>query len=198
MNNHGILKSRTPEYRVWIGIRRRCFDPSREKYHLYGGRGITVCQRWNESFDDFLSDMGHRPSPKHQIDRINTDGNYEPSNCRWATVTEQIRNRRNSLVVTAFGKTLTIAEWSEITGLSYPAILFRVNSGWDAERALTLGPGATRLSPGKVLEIKALKGIKSQRSIAQEFGISPSSVHLIHKGKYWKRISATEISGDLN
>jgi hypothetical protein len=82
-----------PEYSVWSDMRRRCFTPTHKNYAGYGGRGITVCPRWN-SFTTFLADMGPRPSPKHSIDRKDNDGNYEPANCRWATQPEQIRNRR--------------------------------------------------------------------------------------------------------
>lgn len=85
----------TPEYRAWSSMKRRCYDPGVEKYKLYGGRGIVVCDRWRESYSAFLTDMGRRPSPRHSLDRFpNRDGNYEPSNCRWATASEQNSNRR--------------------------------------------------------------------------------------------------------
>lgn len=75
----------------------RCYNPLDKSYKNYGGRGIKVCQRWLESFDTFILDMGNRKSPKHSLDRINNDGNYEPSNCRWATRTEQSNNQRQAL-----------------------------------------------------------------------------------------------------
>jgi hypothetical protein len=74
-------------------MRGRCLNPNNAKYPIYGGRGISICKRW-DSYENFLTDMGERPSAKHSLDRINTDGNYEPSNCRWATSKEQARNRR--------------------------------------------------------------------------------------------------------
>jgi hypothetical protein len=74
-------------------MKNRCFNVNNHTYHLYGGRGITVCQRWADSFPAFLADMGPRPTKDHSIDRINNDGNYEPSNCRWATHSEQMKNR---------------------------------------------------------------------------------------------------------
>ena len=82
-----------PEYRIWKGVRGRCLNARNPKYPIYGGRGITVCERWTD-FTNFISDMGPRPSAQHSIDRINNDGNYEPSNCRWATAWQQARNQR--------------------------------------------------------------------------------------------------------
>lgn len=82
-----------PEYSVWAGMKQRCFNPKAPSYRYYGGRGITVCQRWRESFAAFVADMGPRPSPEHSIDRINNDGNYEPGNCRWTTWDVQANNR---------------------------------------------------------------------------------------------------------
>lgn len=87
-------KSKMPEYAVWLSMRSRCFNPKCNRYKYYGGRGIKVCDRWRASFDNFISDMGRRPKGR-SIDRIDVNGDYEPSNCRWATQTQQIVNRRD-------------------------------------------------------------------------------------------------------
>jgi hypothetical protein len=93
---HGYARtySRDPLYDCWAHLIQRCENPKNPGFKHYGGRGITVCERWRLSFLDFLADMGPRPSPQHSLDRINNDGNYEPGNCRWATAAEQRRNQR--------------------------------------------------------------------------------------------------------
>ncbi len=90
---HGMCY--TPEYRAWQGMKRRCYNPRTESYADYGGRGITVCDRWRNDFKAFFADMGLRPSPEHSVDREKVNGNYEAGNCRWATWEEQANNRRN-------------------------------------------------------------------------------------------------------
>jgi len=107
----------------------------------YGGRGITVCERWR-SFWNFLADMGERP-PGTCLERINNDGNYEPENCRWATMAEQLLNRRNNHRLTVGNETLTITEWSRRSGLQWKTIAERIRRGWNAERAVqTPGRGS--------------------------------------------------------
>lgn len=97
---NGIGKHRThnlghiPEYSVWTTMKARCKNPNNKDFEYYGARGISVCDKWANSFSAFINDMGRRPSDKHSIDRINNDGNYEPSNCRWATHSQQMKNRR--------------------------------------------------------------------------------------------------------
>lgn len=93
---HGLTRrglAYHPNYRIWIGMRERCSKPNTPRFGRYGGRGIRVCERWQNDFAAFLADMGSRPSPRHSLDRINNDGDYEPSNCRWATPKQQRANR---------------------------------------------------------------------------------------------------------
>lgn len=93
-HGHWVGGEATPEWRAWNAMLQRCTKPSHEKYPNYGGRGIRICDRWAESFENFLKDMGMRPSARHSLDRIDNDGDYEPGNCRWATAEQQNRNRR--------------------------------------------------------------------------------------------------------
>ena len=92
MKTHGM--SETVEYRAWFEMKRRCCDHNRKCYNNYGGRGIKVCDRWNESFENFYEDMGDKPTPNHSLDRIDVDGDYTPDNCKWSDRTEQNYNQR--------------------------------------------------------------------------------------------------------
>ena len=128
----------TAEYNIWYGMISRCNDPRDKSYCNYGGRGIVVCNQWRESFSVFLADMGPRPTSKHQLDRYpNNDGNYEPGNCRWATQTEQARNRRNNHRITHNGISLTLVEWADRISIRATTIRQRLKYGWSVERALS-------------------------------------------------------------
>ncbi len=142
---HGRYK--TPEYRAWQKLIDRCENPKSQTYHNYGGRGIAVCDRWH-SFTEFYADMGDRPSPQHSIDRINNDGNYEPSNCRWATIQEQNSNRRDNRIVEVNGLALTTAEWARRLGINGRTFACRIEAGWSPEEAVSRGV-ARRIWNGK-------------------------------------------------
>ena len=131
---HGMYG--TPTWIAWQAMQARCRDPKRRDYGRYGGRGITVCARW-ETFELFFADMGTRPAGT-TLDRIDGDGHYEPGNCRWATAIQQNRNRSNNRRLTYRGMTLCIADWSERTGISPTTLWRRLKRGWSVEQALGL------------------------------------------------------------
>lgn len=133
---HGASKLNRPVYNIWVGIKSRCSDQSDPAFHNYGGRGISVCERWLNDPLAFINDMGPRPRGA-SVERVDNNGNYEPGNCKWATKKEQARNTRHNRLITALGQTKTLAEWCEITGLSDSGIAFRLDSGWSAEEAIT-------------------------------------------------------------
>ena len=124
---HG--RHRTPEYNSWQGMKARCYTKTNPKYKDYGARGIKVCDRWLNSFENFLADMGEKPSPKHSIDRIDVNGDYCPENCRWATIEEQQNNMRKSLRITHNGRTQTITQWCEELNVSCSKALHRYHRG---------------------------------------------------------------------
>lgn len=126
----------TPEYVSWSAMKTRCSNPNQSCYKHYGGRGIKVCERWLV-FKNFLDDMGPKPTPRHTIDRIDTNGNYEPSNCRWITQAEQTRNTRRNRILTLHGKSMTLADWALALGVEYFTLHHRVRNGWSDERILT-------------------------------------------------------------
>ena len=123
----------------WSAMLARCENPRHPGFLSYAGRGIRVCQAWH-NFDAFLEDVGLRPGKEYSLDRVNNDGNYEPSNVRWATREQQHRNKRNNRNIEAFGKIATLAEWAEITGIRKQTIRMRLERGWNNEDALSSAP----------------------------------------------------------
>lgn len=132
---HGLCGSQ--EYGIWCNIKARCLNKDSEYYDRYGGRGITICDRWKDSFQNFYADMGPRPSPMHSIDRKNNNGNYEPDNCRWATQLEQANNRRSNHFYEHNGISKTLAQWSREYNIA-PHKLYKrlIVRGWSFERAI--------------------------------------------------------------
>jgi hypothetical protein len=134
--------TKTPEYDIWQGMKRRCLSIDKQEYEDYWGKGIRVCEGWLNSFETFFADMGNRPSKNHSIDRVKNDGNYScghcqecldnqwDANCRWATQAEQHFNRRNTIFLTALGKTMTLGEWAEEVGLHINTIKYRRYHGY--------------------------------------------------------------------
>lgn len=139
---HG--KSRSPEARIWAGMRNRCRNPNANGFNLYGGRGISVDPAW-DTFEQFLADMGPRPSPRHSLDRIDNEKGYGPANCRWATQSQQCRNQRKTIKVTAFGKTQAIKDWAEELGIPSRRLSGRWENGWRGEELLTRPKNSRRI-----------------------------------------------------
>lgn len=127
----------TPEYRTWLNMRNRCFNPRSQDYINYGNRGITVCNRW-DAFENFREDMGSKPSSEHSLERLDNDGNYEPDNCAWALQITQTNNKRNNHRLIYLGQTHTIAEWGRLlNNIPESTIRKRLKLGWSTEDALT-------------------------------------------------------------
>lgn len=124
------------EHHSWLAMKSRCYNPKNIGYSLYGGRGIKVCDRWLNSFENFYADMGDPPSPNHSLDRTDVNGNYCPENCRWASAVEQGNNRRNNHIITVGNSSLTIAEWERKAGISQSLIYRRLKLGWTKEKAV--------------------------------------------------------------
>jgi hypothetical protein len=142
---HGESRHDTPtaEYGVWLDMRKRCRNQSHRSFKYYGGKGIKVCERW-QTYENFLADMGRRPSPKHSIERRDSNGDYEPNNCRWATKSEQMRNTSYNRMLTLDGVTLCVVEWAERLGISVNTIRKRVYAGYTDAQALHVGKFSTR------------------------------------------------------
>jgi hypothetical protein len=128
---HGLTESRT--YTSWMGMKHRCLNPNNKKFKNYGARGIKVCDRWVNSFENFLADMGEVPA-EMTLDRIDVNGNYEPSNCRWANQQTQQNNRRDNVII----KGLTMAEYCRQNKINYDNLQYRLTHGWPLEKALAV------------------------------------------------------------
>lgn len=152
----------TPEYTARAQMLARCLNPKNPRFSDYGGRGIAVCDRWVRGeggkcgFECFLADMGRKPSAKHSLDRRDNTLGYCKANCRWATPTEQNRNRRGLHIVDWRGRKMPLSEACQITGIDYHVAKSRINrSGWSVEKALTAPNANVRLVPlaGRLVSI---------------------------------------------
>lgn len=136
---HGL--SRTPEYESYKSMRHRCLDEKHPHWEDYGGRGISICRRWLESFVWFLVDMGPKPSSEYTLEREDPNGNYEPGNCKWATYEEQAANRRDSKLITHNGETHPLRCWARLMNTSHGTLMFRIKRGWSITKTLTIPVG---------------------------------------------------------
>ncbi len=133
---HGMSNSRL--YRIWQNMKNRCYNPNVDRYDRYGGRGITVCEKWRDSFEAFYKwaiDNGY--SDELSIDRKDVNGNYTPDNCRWISMDKQADNKSNSRIFEYNGEAHTVSEWSKILDISRDIIWNRINRGWNIERVFT-------------------------------------------------------------
>lgn len=197
MRKHGMYG--TPEHIIWRSMLQRCRDRNSTKYTSYGGRGISICDRWL-IFENFLTDMGHRPTPHHSIDRIDNDGNYCPENCRWATQKQQARNKRRTIRVEIEGTSIALADYCEANNLNHAIIRQRIARGTPIEIALQAAKIKPRVYSGdqhwqKKLTSSAVAEIKqllssglSQQKIGERFGVSQTCIHYIATGKQWRSV----------
>ena len=169
---HGMFSS--PEYHAWRSMIDRTTTKKVKGINRYIERGIIVCDSWRHSFEQFYKDMGARPSPKHSIDRINNNGNYEPGNCRWATPKVQSNNMSSNVNIEVNGCTKTATQWSEITGVARDTIYYRIKDGWDPERAVT--EKSRRIKPLKYIYIEINGEIKTPNQWSSVTGVKADTI----------------------
>jgi hypothetical protein len=207
-----LPRSSLPEYRAWLAMRRRCLDPRDQGAYLYAHR-VKICPEWVNSFDQFYEDMGPRPSPRHSLDRIDNDGNYEPGNVRWATPKEQSRNTSRTRFLAAHGQMKPLVEWADELGITPQSLQCRLKRGWPVEDAVSRPAeqhnplraslsskrkrGAehhlAKLTDAKVHEIRAAhQAGESQVSLAHRFSVARGTIAFIVHNKTWRHLLPKE------
>lgn len=171
-------------------MKDRCLNPSSQRYDRYGARGITVCQRWLDSFEAFLEDVGYRPSPSHSLERLDNNGNYEPVNVVWEMREHQDNNKSTNRVLEFNGKSQTVAQWSREIGIPVRTLGSRLETGWDAVSALTTPveprrwtrSAGNRLTPElRAAIVEARKAGKSCSQVALEFPVSATTAAKLYR-----------------
>jgi hypothetical protein len=154
---HGATVGDRPsaEYKIWVGIKVRCYNKAAKAFPDYGGRGIVMSDEWRDDYAAFLAAVGPRPSPQHTIDRIDNDRGYEPGNVRWATRTDQSRNARSNRFLTVNGVTRCCGEWAALAGITRPTLAYRLHKGWPVERAVSEPSRARRPNSPKPEPVRA-------------------------------------------
>lgn len=199
-HGHTTGRKHSPTYSSWLHLRQRCNNPKNGRWHSYGGRGIRVCQRWNE-FAPFLADLGQRPDSQHSIDRIDNDGHYSCGrceecianrwlmNCRWATREQQYENTRATKRILVGGKLITLREAAELSGLSKTVIKSRLELGMSPEMAV-FRPFGVKLKADDVRAIRQAyaNGEGTYRQLAPRFGVVPHTIGCIVRREIWKRV----------
>lgn len=175
------LKERAEKatYRCWIDMKARCYNPKSQRFYTHGGRGITVCDRWKDSYENFVLDMGIKPEG-YTLDRIDNDKGYEPGNCRWATPKEQANNRRTNIFVEFDGQILTVKQWSEALGISFSALMKRL-SRMPVEKALSKERFWEEVENKDQILKEYLEGGISQKKLAEKYGISQACISKWYK-----------------
>ncbi len=194
MRTHGLRKHSL--YKTWVEMRYRCDNPKKPQYKYYGARGITYCERWKD-FANFVADMGPRPDG-HSLDRINNDGNYEPSNCRWASKIVQMNNMRGNRILVVDGEQMTMAEASRRWGISIGNIWNRLELGWtEEEAAKTAVWSPTRRRVGvknarhKLTNeaVREIRTSKKTKELAEKFGVHRTLIQRIRRGVGWEHVA---------
>lgn len=191
---HGYAK--TPTYKSWLSMRSRCLNEKAEQFPNYGGRGISVCKEWGESFEAFIEDMGERPEGT-TLDRIDPNGNYEPNNCRWASPKEQAANKRCNVKTLIGGKLMTLSSASDVYGIPKTTIYRRYKQGYRGndlickkhKSSLTKRGKGAKLKEADVMLIKRMidQGVKF-RIISEKFGIAQPTISNIKSGSIWGHV----------
>ena len=168
-------RTRSVEWIAWASMRWRCYNPRHKHFKHYGGRGITVCERWlgKDGYDHFLTDMGRRPGPRLSLDRIDNSKGYSPDNCRWATPAEQNGNRRNGFEVEIGGETHSLSGWARIKGMKRGTVIGRYNAGVRGEALLAPMPHPSRFAG---MNRQATKDRRAQICVAIRDGLNRQQV----------------------
>ena len=196
-HGHRPKAGASPTYATWLSMKSRCNRPESHNYHLYGARGISICERWSD-FVFFLADMGERPEGK-TLDRIDPNGNYEKENCRWATTTEQSRNKRDSIVTEIFEVSMNLVDIADYFEVPRTTIYRRYHQGLRGSDLIDRSnrnkyrcgekSSASKLSNSDVLEIRALSNVGvTQAVIAKSFSVSQTTISEIVNRKIWGHI----------
>lgn len=174
-----LIKENHSEYSSYVRMKSRCLVESNNRFNNYGGRGIKICDRWLDSFENFLKDMGKKPTEKHSIDRIDVNGDYTPDNCKWSTNSEQQRNKRGNLLVNVNGKIVCAKEASEILGINYNTLFQRVKRG--SKNTLNIDSNSKKRM---VMNMETGIYYNSIREAAISHNIAPQRlVHMLNRNK---------------